>query len=110
MNKYKLNVGIIGLGTVGSGVIRLLKKQKRNIKNRTGIELKVVAITAKNRRKKRSVDVSSFKWIRSPLDVAKDPNVDVVVELIGDMDKTATKVIREAINNGKHVVTANKSY
>ena len=44
MNKYKLNVGIIGLGTVGSGVIKLLKKQKRNIKNRTGIELKVVAI------------------------------------------------------------------
>ena len=109
MNKYKLNVGIVGLGTVGSGVIKLLKKQKRNIKNRTGIELKVVAITARNRRKKRSVDVSSFKWIHSPLDIAKDPDVDVVVELIGDMDKTATKVIREAINNGKHVVTANKS-
>ena len=109
MNKYKLNVGIIGLGTVGSGVIKLLKKQKRNIKNRTGIELKVVAITARNRRKKRSVDVSSFKWIHSPIDVAKDPDVDVVVELIGDMDKTASKVIKEAINNGKHVVTANKS-
>ena len=109
MNKYKLNVGIIGLGTVGSGVIKLLKKQKRNIKNRTGIELKVVAITARNRRKKRSVDVSSFKWIHTPLDVAKDPNVDVVVELIGDMDKTASKVIKEAINTGKHVVTANKS-
>ena len=109
MNKYKLNVGIVGLGTVGSGVIKLLKKQKRNIKNRTGIELQVVAISAKNRRKKRSVDVSSLKWIHSPFDLAKDPNVDVVVELIGDMDKTATKVIREAINNGKHVVTANKS-
>ena len=77
MNKYKLNVGIIGLGTVGSGVIKLLKKQKRNIKNRTGIELKVVAITARNRRKKRSVDVSSFKWIHSPLDVTKDPDVDL---------------------------------
>ena len=109
MNKYKLNVGIVGLGTVGSGVIKLLRKQKRNIKNRTGIELQVVAISAKNRRKKRSVDVSSLKWIHSPLDLAKDPNVDVVVELIGDMDKTAAKVIREAINNGKHVVTANKS-
>ena len=109
MNKFKLNVGIIGLGTVGSGVIKLLRKQKLNIKNRTGIELKVVAITARNRRKKRSVDVSSLKWIHSPLEVAKDPNVDVVVELIGDMDKTATKVIKEAISNGKHVVTANKS-
>ena len=109
MNKHKLNIGIIGLGTVGSGVIKLLKKQKSNIKNRTGIELKVVAISARNRRKKRSVDVSSFKWIHSPIDVAKDPDVDVVVELIGDMDKTASKVIKEAINNGKHVVTANKS-
>ena len=82
MNKNKLNVGIIGLGTVGSGVIKLLKKQKRNIKNRTGVELKVVAITARNRRKKRSVDVSSFKWIHSPLDVAKDPDIDVIVELL----------------------------
>ena len=55
MNKYKLNVGIIGLGTVGSGVIKLLKKQKRNIKIRTGIELKVVAITARNKRKRRGI-------------------------------------------------------
>ena len=54
MNKSKLNVAIIGLGTVGSGVIKLLKKQKRNIKKRTGIELKIVAISAKNRIKKRS--------------------------------------------------------
>ena len=109
MNKSKLNIAIIGLGTVGSGVLRLLKKQKNNIKNRTGIELRVVAISAKNRTKKRSVDISPFKWVASPLTIAKDPNVEVVVELIGDMDNTARKVIREAINNGKHVVTANKS-
>ena len=109
MNKSKLNIAIIGLGTVGSGVLRLLKKQKNNIKNRTGIELRVVAISAKNSTKKRSVDISPFKWVASPLTIAKDPNVEVVVELIGDMDNTARKVIREAINNGKHVVTANKS-
>ena len=109
MNKSKLNIAIIGLGTVGSGVLRLLKKQKNNIKNRTGIELRVVAISAKNKTKKRSVDISPFKWVASPLTIAKDPNVEVVVELIGDMDNTARKVIREAINNGKHVVTANKS-
>ena len=109
MNKSKLNVAIIGLGTVGSGVLRLLNKQKNNIKNRTGIELRVVAISAKNSTKKRSVDISPFRWVASPLTIAKDPNVDVIVELIGDMDNTARKVIREAINNGKHVVTANKS-
>ena len=60
MNKSKLNVAVIGLGTVGSGVIKLLRKQKTNIKNRTGIELKVVAVSAKNRRKQRSVDISPF--------------------------------------------------
>ena len=109
MNKSKLNVAIIGLGTVGSGVLKLLKKQKNNIKNRTGIELKVVAVSAKNSTKKRSVDISQIRWVASPLTIAKDPNVDVIVELIGDMDNTARKVIREAINNGKHVVTANKS-
>ena len=53
MNKHKLNIGIIGLGTVGSGVIKLLKKQKSNIKSRTGIELKVVAINAKKIREKK---------------------------------------------------------
>ncbi len=58
MNKSKLNVAVIGLGTVGSGVIKLLRKQKNNIKKRTGIELKVVAVSAKNRRKQRSVDIS----------------------------------------------------
>ena len=109
MNKSKLNVAIIGLGTVGSGVIKLLKRQKSNIKNRTGIELELVAISAKNKRKKRSVDISPYMWIASPINIAKDPDVDVIVELIGDMDNTARKVIKEAINNGKHVVTANKS-
>ena len=109
MNKSKLNVAIIGLGTVGSGVIKLLKRQKSNIKNRTGIELELVAISAKNKRKKRSVDISPYRWIASPINIAKDPDVDVIVELIGDMDNTARKVIKEAIKNGKHVVTANKS-
>ena len=109
MNKSKLNVAVIGLGTVGSGVIKLLKRQKSNIKNRTGIELELVAISAKNKRKKRSVDISPYRWIASPINIAKDPDVDVIVELIGDMDNTARKVIKEAINNGKHVVTANKS-
>ena len=109
MNKPKLNVAIIGLGTVGSGVIKLLKRQKSNIKNRTGIELELVAISAKNKRKKRSVDISPYRWIASPINIATDPDVDVIVELIGDMDNTARKVIKEAINNGKHVVTANKS-
>ena len=109
MNKSKLNVAVIGLGTVGCGVIKLLRKQKNNIKKRTGIELQVVAVSAKNRRKQRSVDISSFRWIASPITIAKDPDVDVIVELIGDMDNTARKIIIEAINNGKHVVTANKS-
>ena len=109
MNKSKLNIAIIGLGTVGSGVIKLLKRQKSNIKNRTGIELELVAISAKNKRKKRSVDISPYRWIASPISIAKDPAVDVIVELIGDMDNTARKVIKEAISNGKHVVTANKS-
>ena len=109
MNKSKLNVAIIGLGTVGSGVIKLLKRQKSNIKSRTGIELELVAISAKNKRKKRSIDISPYRWIASPINIAKDPDVDVIVELIGDMDNTARKVIKEAINNGKHVVTANKS-
>ena len=109
MNKPKLNVAIIGLGTVGSGVIKLLKRQKSNIKSRTGIELELVAISAKNKRKKRNVDISPYRWIASPINIAKDPDVDVIVELIGDMDNTARKVIKEAINNGKHVVTANKS-
>ena len=109
MNNAKLNVAIIGLGTVGSGVIKLLKRQKSNIKNRTGIELELVAISAKNKRKKRSIDIRPYRWIDSPISIAKDPNVDVIVELIGDMDNTARKVIKEAINNGKHVVTANKS-
>jgi homoserine dehydrogenase len=109
MIKSNLNVGIVGLGTVGSGVIKLLDKQSKYIKKRTGVQLKVVAVCARSKRKKRNIDISSMRWINNPLALAKDPTIDVIVELIGDIDQTAKKLIKEAIDNGKHVVTANKA-
>ena len=61
MRKQTVNIAILGLGTVGSGVIKLINKQKENIKLRTGVDLKVRTICAKSKRKKRSFNLSAFK-------------------------------------------------
>ena len=109
MNKSTVNIAILGLGTVGSGVVRLINKQRANIKRRTGVDLQIKAICAKSRKKERSFNVKAFDWINDPILLTKDNNIDVIVELIGEENGIARKVIEEGIKQGKHIVTANKA-
>ena len=94
----KLRIGIIGLGTVGSGVYKTLQEMN---------DIEIVKIAVKNINKPRSVEVPTSMITDNPYDLVNDPSIDVVVELIGGVNP-AWDFISTAIKNGKHIVTANK--
>lgn len=101
-----INVGICGLGTVGSGVFNVLKRNRQEITARTGCDIRVTHIGA--RRDRDDCDTSGVKVERDIFDVAKADDVQVIVELIGGIE-TAKALVLAAIENGKHVITANKA-
>ena len=103
-----LRVGIAGLGTVGGGVVKLLAAQAGLITARVGQEIKVTAVSARSRRD-RGFSLDGFTWHDGPVALAADPDVDVVVELIGGSDGPAKALAEAAIAAGKPVVTANKA-
>ena len=109
MSNSNLKIGVAGLGTVGSGVVKLLNRQASLVSLRSGRDITVTAVSARDRSKQRGVNLDKINWCDNPLELAKDENVDVVVELIGGEDGIAKEVVETAIANGKHVVTANKA-
>lgn len=104
-----LKVGIAGLGVVGAGVLRLLDQHGGMIAARAGRPIKVVAVSARDRRKKRDMPKGGWRWYADAVDLAKDPEVEVVVELIGGADGKARALVETALKLGKGVVTANKA-
>ncbi len=101
-----VNVGIVGLGTVGSGTFNVLARNAEDISRRVGRAVQVTHVGA--RRDNPNCDTSAVKVSRDIFDVVNDPDVDILVELIGGTD-VAHEVVMQAIEQGKHVVTANKA-
>src|SRR4030095_8624122 len=104
-----LKVGIAGLGTVGAEVVRLIEEQGRVLSARSGRGIRVVAVTARSKVKKRGVDLRGIDWAKSPLALATNPNVDCFVELMGGSGDPAFSAVEAALKAGKSVVTANKA-
>src|SRR6266436_4241672 len=104
-----LRVGIAGLGTVGAEVVRLIEQQGRALSARCGRGVRVVAVTARSKAKKRSVDLRGIAWAKNALALAGDPGIDCFVELIGGSGEPALSAIEAALKSGKSVVTANKA-
>ncbi len=104
-----LKVGIAGLGTVGAEVVRLIERQQRNLSVRCGRPVRVIAISARSKTKKRGLDLGGIAWAKDALALANDPKIDVFVELMGGADDPALSAIEAALKNGKSVVTANKA-
>lgn len=104
-----LKVGIAGLGVVGAGVLRLLDQHGGMIAARAGRPIKVVAVSARDKRKKRDMPKGNWRWYADAVELAKDPEVEVVVELIGGADGKARQLVETALKSGKGVVTANKA-
>ncbi|GBR18401.1 homoserine dehydrogenase [Asaia spathodeae] len=109
MNGQTLHLGIAGLGTVGAGVVRLLRENAEAITARAGRRIKVVAVSARDRNRDRGVDLSGLTWHDNAIDLAADPKVDVVLELIGGAEGSARALVEKALSAGKPVVTANKA-
>ena len=101
-----IRVGICGLGTVGTGTLELLRNNAADIADRAGCHVEVVRIGARSDRP--GVDTGAIPVSRDVMDVAADPDVDILVELIGGTD-TALDLVNASIAAGKHVVTANKA-
>ena len=101
-----LKVGICGLGTVASGVINVLKRNQNEISARAGCSIDVVQVAS--RRMRDNCDMQGIAFTTSIDELIDNPEIDVVAELIGGYDLAKDLVIK-ALNNGKHVVTANKA-
>ena len=103
-----INVGLIGFGTVGEGVYHNLVEHSALIARRLGAHLRIYAIADRRIGRKKSPFGSPVRLTADAARIVNDPNIDIVVELIGG-EKDARVIIRDALRNGKHVVTANKA-
>lgn len=104
-----LSVGLAGLGTVGAGVLKLLRDNADVVAARAGRPVAVTAVSARDRARDRGVSVTGLRWYEDAVALASDPGVDVVVELIGGADGVARTLVESAIAARKPVVTANKA-
>lgn len=104
-----LNIGIAGLGNVGASVFRLLSENAAMLSARAGRPVKVTAVSARDKKRDRGIDVSAVNWHDDPVALAADPAVDLVVELMGGAEGAAFDLVTATAKAGKPIVTANKA-
>ncbi len=105
----KIGIGIIGLGNIGSRFYKEIITNKREIGLKTGTNINIVGVSAKNINKKRNFKFQKKIFFKNPLDITKNPKVNIVIELIGLSDGISKKIVENALKNKKHVITANKA-
>lgn len=104
-----LRLGIAGLGTVGTGVVRIIQDKADLLSARSGRKVEISTVSARSRTKDRGVDLSAYAWEDDPVALAKREDVDIFVELMGGSEGPAKAATEAAIAAGKDVVTANKA-
>ncbi len=102
-----IKVGLLGLGTVGGGTLTVLRRNQQEITRRAGREIQVVMAAVRDLKKAEKTSGGGLQLTTNPLDVVDNPDIDIVVELMGGLSP-ALELVMKAIANGKHVVTANK--
>ena len=105
----KIGIGIVGLGNIGSRLYKEIISKKKDIGLKTSTNITIAAISARNINKKRSFKVRRNIFFKNPLDITKNPKVNIVIELIGLSDGISKKIVERALKNKKHVITANKA-
>lgn len=104
----KINVGLVGFGKIGSGVVKALQSKKTFLKNKSGVDINIAMICDKDIKTRRPVKVSKKILTKSLGKILYNPNIHIVIELMGGITP-AKDVILESLRQGKHVVTANKA-
>src|SRR5699024_5199375 len=102
-----VSIGLLGLGVVGSGVIKLVQDYQGDLKHQLGCGVNVKSVLVRDVEKARKVDINGTALTTDPDDVINDPDIKVIVEVMGGVD-IARKFILEAFKAKKHVITANK--
>ena len=104
-----LRIAVAGLGNVGAGTVKLLQQHAEDLARRCERPIEISAVSARDRRRDRGVDLSRYAWLEDPVALARLPEIEVVVELIGGAEGPARELLEAALAAGKHVVTANKA-
>ncbi|MGV1752944.1 homoserine dehydrogenase [Agrobacterium sp. CG674] len=104
-----LRIGIAGLGTVGSSLVRILQQRSNELAITCGRAIEIIAVSARDRSRDRGLDLAGITWFDTPEDMAKNAEIDVLVELVGGASGAAENAVRAALSRGVHVVTANKA-
>ncbi len=104
-----LRIGIAGLGTVGASTVQLLEQHAEIIEKRVGRAIQVTAVSARSKTIDRGFALDAYRWFDDPVEMTADPDIDVIVELIGGSDGIAKALVEKSLANGKHIVTANKA-
>ena len=107
--KKKINIAVIGLGQIGNYLINELSKRKKNIKLLTGKDINIVAMSAKNKNKKRKYKINKKIFYKNPLKILDSKNLDILFECIGQSDGMSKKIVERALKNKVHVITPNKA-
>src|SRR5262245_17849226 len=109
MRNEALKVGVAGLGTVGAALVAQVAQQRDALVARCGRAIEIVAVCARSRAKNRGIDLRKMKWFADPDALAREPGIDVFVELMGGGGEPAKGAVEAALSSGKSVVTANKA-
>ncbi|KKB39042.1 homoserine dehydrogenase [Bacillus thermotolerans] len=105
--KDNVKVGLLGLGTVGTGVVKMIQQHQEQLVHQVGCPVSIKKVLVKNPDKGRDVELDSHLLTTDPYDVINDPDIDVIVEVMGGINETRQYII-DALNAKKQVVTANK--
>ena len=108
MNKT-FNIAVVGLGQIGSYLLNELNTKKKDIQNKTGKLINIVAISARNKNKKRPFKINKKIFYSNPLKIIKEKKIDILFEVIGTSDGISKKIVETALRNKIHVVTPNKA-
>lgn len=102
-----IKVGLLGLGTVGTGVAKMIINNQEDLQKKTGYAIDIVKVAVKNKNKQRDIELPAEIFTDQALDVINDPEIQVIIEVMGGVERTKDLLV-EAMKQGKHVVTANK--
>lgn len=102
-----IKVGLLGLGTVGTGVVRIVEGHQTDLASQSGSSIEIVQILVRDKKKKRNIQVSPDKLTENPWEIIENPEIDMIVEVMGGMN-LSKELILAALERGKHIVTANK--
>jgi len=103
-----INIGLLGIGTVGGGTVRVLKRNAGEITRRAGRAIQIVSAASLDLNRARICDTEGIRLTTDAFEIVNDPAIDIIVELIGGLSP-ARELVLAALDNGKHVVTANKA-